>query len=1196
MGGEDTVDRYETLSGTHPLVLTLTTTGANQVLAAIERMRALAAPPKPASRSRYDEEDDDEDYEDWDSESDARDSAGAAIESAARSAGHVFVFKKAKLGSRGDGPVFGVQVPVASGLSGVTLVVIGGADRGLVVGAADARYPPPRTAIRWTGRVDTDQFDTRPLPAELVSKLAAVRATDEIKEDVERRLREWQAYLDVEEKFAQQRQFVVAYSGKRSGNRPGVLRLSIRLDRPADAERLAKHRDLVGVHPASAENVLEDDFGSKLADARILDYDQSTQTLTLELEQDDGVVVSDAVARIPPTGQIANHAVGDLTIVRRQRRAITRLRAGEAALANLDGILYGSNDRLDLPVAAHVDAVPTSQCLAPDRINVQQRLAVAMALDTPDCFFLQGPPGTGKTTVIAELCYQVARRGGRVLVSSQANLAVDNALSRLEKHADVLAVRYGDIRRIEDEGLPFVGENAVRRWLRGVADTAKSRLAGLERVGRVADAALEERQLLVAWCARGAPRRSSRDADSSRVTLSQALAKFRDLRDRVKDARMLLAEYESKRDATARARAENVAAAERAGDIERRFRQACAMGFSLSVAGSDGETPPRVLATCARWARIGSIADRPQLTRAAVRSIQLRDAISQWIASEQRGDDHAAEHAVAEVQGCVSRELAGTRNLLTGWWHRMRLRRGQRELRDAARQVADECASGGSLWSWARQEFEGRAASEGKLARKFTAEAELLTKQLAEADADFGRSDERISAAETILDAEFPTLLGGPATRAASLHTRLVQFDERLQSTEDQAASAAWTDLQDVGLTRGELDPTTLSAALDAIAASRGPGAPGTWRAEAVLLADWIARVEAGNADVSEQLQRAFDSAANVIGVTCSLAGDRRFCERYSAFDMVIVDEVSKATPTELLLPCMLGERVVLVGDHRQLPPIFGEEDSFAGAAATLGISTSDIEQTLTRSLFGERFEHFSKLTRVDANELGGAGRALMLTRQYRMHSHIMQGINQFYGGRLEVGRTDLDADRTHGLEGVSWLDGNAHVVWIDIPSGGEWRSEQAGNSRHNPREAELVARVVADLLPECRRVDREIGVISLYGAQVRTIARVIDGVVRRGAGQAAVRVRTVDKFQGMERDVIVLSLCVNGQGVSEFLRKHERVNVAMSRARRLLVIVGSADTYRRAFDGVGSPYSVFFSIAREHRNVRAASDVLDAS
>ena len=97
-------------------------------------------------------------------------------------------------------------------------------------------------------------------------------------------------------------------------------------------------------------------------------------------------------------------------------------------------------------------------------------------LSAEDLVLIQGPPGTGKTTLIAEICYQVALRGGRTLITSQANLAVDNALSRLVHSPAIRAVRKGKAEKVGEEGQPFLEDQVIGRWLENTAHDCENNL------------------------------------------------------------------------------------------------------------------------------------------------------------------------------------------------------------------------------------------------------------------------------------------------------------------------------------------------------------------------------------------------------------------------------------------------------------------------------------------------------------------------------------------------------------------------------------------------------------------------------------------------------------------------------------------------------------------------------------------------
>jgi hypothetical protein len=356
------------------------------------------------------------------------------------------------------------------------------------------------------------------------------------------------------------------------------------------------------------------------------------------------------------------------------------------------------------------------------------------------------------------------------------------------------------------------------------------------------------------------------------------------------------------------------------------------------------------------------------------------------------------------------------------------------------------------------------------------------------------------------------------------------------------------------------------------------------------LVTEWVKRLKAADGRDSADLKQIYIDNANVIGITCVQAGAYQFSRAYRNFDCVIIDEVSKATPPELLLPMLKGARIVLVGDHKQLPPMIGPE-TLADLAIDMEVPKSELDH-LERSLFKELFEGAPAELKV------------MLTEQYRMHPQIMDAINQFYDNQLVSGIADPDRVRAHGLN-APWLQPENHLLWINTPTEGPFVEQKIGTTFMNAGELDVVVRLVKEIdaawAPQVAagRPRKEIGIITFYGAQVRELkARLVD----RAASYKNVRLRvgTVDRFQGMERPIIIASLVRNNaQGSVGFARKPERVNVAFSRAQELLVIVGSRELFTERAKDVGpgegqvrAMYGRVAEVVKQARGLRRTTDV----
>ena len=262
------------------------------------------------------------------------------------------------------------------------------------------------------------------------------------------------------------------------------------------------------------------------------------------------------------------------------------------------------------------------------------------------------------------------------------------------------------------------------------------------------------------------------------------------------------------------------------------------------------------------------------------------------------------------------------------------------------------------------------------------------------------------------------------------------------------------------------------------------------------------------------------------------------------------MDEAAQATEPETLIPLTLQpSKVLLAGDPQQL-------------------STTLTSMAASRAGFGRPL--LSRLM-VDC-----ARPASLLTVQYRMDPQISQFPNgQFYGGAL----VDSEGVRARGpapWSGDSWL---GPCTFIDINGSGARsganggaESRDAGGSKLNRPEAEAVARIVARFHQHGLSLadSSQLRVITFYSAQVRTIRSALRA--SRMAGAGAVSVHTVDGSQGAEADVVVVSFVrSNPRGAIGFLSDAKRLNVALTRPRRSLVMVGDADTLSKAGGAVGA-------------------------
>jgi superfamily I DNA and/or RNA helicase len=296
-------------------------------------------------------------------------------------------------------------------------------------------------------------------------------------------------------------------------------------------------------------------------------------------------------------------------------------------------------------------------------------------------------------------------------------------------------------------------------------------------------------------------------------------------------------------------------------------------------------------------------------------------------------------------------------------------------------------------------------------------------------------------------------------------------------------------------------------------------------------------------------------------------------------FDTVIIDEAARANPLDLLIPLSVAsKRVVLVGDHRQLPQML--EDELEARLADESPDTA-VEEVLRRSFF-ERL--FTSLRSVD----GGVERTVTLDQQFRMHPLLGDFLDrQFYRPHGEA-ISNGPGTEERGLQGLPF---GSPAVWVDVPrsEGGEERGGSPPRSWQRISEARATASLIRSLVDA--DPTRTLGVITFYTAQEAAIWAELEstGHATRGSegpalsttwltafndsGIPRVRIGTVDRFQGREFDVVLLSLVrssppphASGRERAHrrfgFLAHPNRLCVAMSRQRDALVVVGDRSSY----------------------------------
>lgn len=337
-------------------------------------------------------------------------------------------------------------------------------------------------------------------------------------------------------------------------------------------------------------------------------------------------------------------------------------------------------------------------------------------------------------------------------------------------------------------------------------------------------------------------------------------------------------------------------------------------------------------------------------------------------------------------------------------------------------------------------------------------------------------------------------------------------------------------------------------------------------------ISSWKKELEAKDKHSRTEFSRLYRNNVNLVAATCSICGSRDFMESYSDmfggnersdmfFDVVIMDEASKATPLEMAVPLVLGKKIIVIGDHKQLPPMM-DENTIDSALEKIG--KKDIAEKLQKaeSQFKRLFEAAAKVRKTIV---------ATLDTQYRMHEQIMNTIKQFYQdelattGGLKCGIIETmdipdlanKGSRWHGITLNPIIQPSTHAVWIDVHTPETYLNPGYKNEGElKAIDFVLKALQQADGYSEFvnaqqKPEDKEIGIITFYSAQSREIRKKYKG--------KSYRMDVVDRFQGMERNIIIVSTVrSNPKNNIGFAKEIERINVAFSRAKRLLIVVGN--------------------------------------
>ncbi|KEI95022.1 protein kinase (plasmid) [Clostridium botulinum A2B3 87] len=291
---------------------------------------------------------------------------------------------------------------------------------------------------------------------------------------------------------------------------------------------------------------------------------------------------------------------------------------------------------------------------------------------------------------------------------------------------------------------------------------------------------------------------------------------------------------------------------------------------------------------------------------------------------------------------------------------------------------------------------------------------------------------------------------------------------------------------------------------------------------------EWLDRIKG-----SDEIEYQIVLNSTIIAGTCvGFTGNEAVKDM--VFDYVIIDEAAKATTPELLISIIKAKKTILVGDHNQLPPFINDDKYTDLDAETM--------KNLKRGLFCSLYDILPDTHKQ------------ILSTQYRMHPNIGNLIsNVFYDGKISNGSSE--EEKCHNLDMYKGYS----IVWLDTSKCKKrFENKTKGGSYKNHLEADIIKQLIKKIDKEGKLKDSDIGIITGYSAQKELIRKEIQNCNFKSSSKK-IAINTVDAFQGRENDIIIYSTVKSSNHHNKigFQKEKERVNVAFSRAKQLLVIVG---------------------------------------
>jgi superfamily I DNA and/or RNA helicase len=927
------------------------------------------------------------------------------------------------------------------------------------------------------------------------------------------------------------------------------------------------------------------------------EFDDKTDNVIFKFLVDDDREEEDPKSKIKKYGDnlfLAHTASGDIALYKRGKDTLDRIEKGDVKNPYIAGYIvdpekFESNS--DLFNEQNVK-------FALKDLNNSQKGAIIKCLNSNSIFLLQGPPGTGKTQTITELVYQYNKMGKKVLLSSQTHIAIDNVIERLPKELNILPIRLVRDRSKANE--KYLPDRLLDNLYDAAYDNYRGKIEAFESY---------EKNI-----------RDTTDRFEENISryenVKSHLSKVKELEETRNNLTKELSNLHSN---------ENAMDSELKG-IERSletFKDYYITKLPFEKVLDRHMYAPLLdelhkLAIKYKFDPQDDIYNYATMfkRRAGIERIAHLDVLSKG--GNKPADLQTAENDVAEVQKKIDtfKQYGGEiPEALKKEWNEASQRK----------KIADRKyeSSGGKIFDITKENLffaKSDITEELRGINGFVKEYEEVLKAALD-KIEYDNLTDKKDTLETEIT-KIETNIRRISVDIEKIENDIAQQNKPIESErkklEEYFVSFYTNKLNGAALPETEEDKFNGIKVFIEEEKKKLDVYRNDYEKLKDIYSSLVGYLENRQDFVKSQrgkyTKTLLKRNANVYGITCTstpkfnpdiLVGGGKDEEnepnidvepvniRDIDFDVVIIDEVSKATPIEMLIPIIYGKSVVLVGDQRQLPPIFKyRENIFDGKTPEehntmlQGKELKDFKNMVETSLFEKIYN------KLDKN-------CAMLTEQYRFNEPIMNCVNVFYDGKLSLGLGKEQNNKKHHYLDVSiknvkggttpifcrknstyWFDSH---FWADrTVAYSEVREGET--SYRNPLEVKITVELLLLLekgYGELKEKNPEeyklsagdgkrpsVAVISMYGKQIDSIRAELKSrkIQKSSFENISLDISTVDNYQGKEQDIVLVNMVANtkSERPGEFLQKFNRINVAISRARTMLIMVGSRTFYNR--------------------------------